>query len=113
MKDTQFWGLFLGGAIVIVIASWYLFGEDIFKFVLSAFLLVIAIVFLVEYVKYRKIGLAVFMGFCVCAALTLLSTLFQGDWVSMVFSVCAVVFLIGLLYTFTDRQRFYMLWTEG
>ena len=113
MNDSRFWGLVLGGAMVIVIASWFLYGEDIFKFVLSAYLLIVAIVFLVEFLKHRKIGPVVFMGFCVCAALTLLTSLFQGDWWSMVFGVCAGVFLIGLFYTFTDRQRFFLLPSEG
>ncbi|UCF13044.1 MAG: hypothetical protein JSW06_01995 [Thermoplasmatales archaeon] len=109
MRNKEFWWPFIGGGIVIIPSSWFFYGEDIFKFVLSAYLLITAVVNLEDFLKNKIKGPLVFMSFCIFTAFTFLITLYQNDILTIIFSSLAIIMFIALIYTFFNRDKFYLI----
>jgi hypothetical protein len=109
MRNKEFWLPFIGGGLVIIPSSWFLYGEDIFKFSLSAYLLIVAVVNLEDYIKNKIKGPLIFMAFCIFTSLTLLITLYENYIFTVLFSILAIIMFISLIYTFFKKEKYYLI----
>ncbi|MHA2040030.1 MAG: hypothetical protein ACW98X_26760 [Promethearchaeota archaeon] len=109
MRNKNFLWPFIGGAIVIIPSSYFLYGEDIFKFVISAYLLITAVVNLEDFIKNKIKGPLVFMSFCIFTALTLLITLYHNYLLTIIFSTLSIIMFVALIYTFFNKDKYYLI----
>ncbi|KYK26857.1 hypothetical protein AYK20_08550 [Thermoplasmatales archaeon SG8-52-1] len=109
MRNKEFWLPFIGGGLVIIPSSWFLYGEDIFKFTLCAYLLIVAVVNLEDYIKNKRKGPLIFMAFCIFTSLTLFITLYDYYIFTILFSNIAILMFIALIYTFFKKDKYYLI----
>lgn len=95
------------GSIAIAFLSWIVYGENTFKIIFSAILLVAAIFYFVDFSKRKKTGNLIATLFFLSAAFTLLNTFCLLGIFSLVFAIISLILFIALVFTFFNRERYY------
>jgi len=105
-KKTILW-LTIIGSIIIAFLSWIVYGENTFKIIFSAILLVAAIFYFMDFSKRKKAGSLITILFFLSVAFTLLVTFCLPSIFSLVFAVISLILFIALIYTFFNREKYY------
>jgi len=95
------------GSIGIAFLSWIVYGENTFKIVFSAILLVAAIFYFFDFSKRKKTGSLIATLFFLSVAFTLLLTFCLPNIFSLVLAIISLILFIALIYTFFNREKYY------
>ena len=95
------------GSIAIAFLSWIVYGENTFKIVFSAIVLVAAIFYFMDFMKRKKTGSLITTLFCLSVAFTLLLTFCLPGIFFLVPAIISLILFIALVYTFFNRERYY------
>ena len=105
-KKVILW-LAIIGSIAIAFLSWIVYGENTFKIVFSAILLVAAIFYFMDFMKRKKTGSLIATLFCLSVAFTLLLTFCLPGIFSLVPAIISLILFIALVCTFFNREKYY------
>jgi len=105
-NKTILW-LTIIGSIAIAFLSWIVYGENTFKMIFSAILLVASIFYFIDFSKRKKTGNLITTLFFLSVALTLLLTFCLPNIFSLVFAIVSLILFIALIYTLFNRGKYY------
>jgi len=111
VKSNQFnkiilWFIIIGSN-TIAFLGWIVYGEDTFKIIFSAILLVAAIFYFVDFSKRKKTGSLIATLFCLSVAFTLLLSFCLPNIFSLVFAMVSLILFIALICIFFNREKYY------
>ena len=94
-------------SIAIAFLSWIVYGEGTFKIIFSAFLIIAAIFYFMDFSKRKKTGSLITTMFFLSVTFTLLLTFCLPNIFSLVFAIISLILFIALIYTLFNREKYY------
>ena len=105
-KKAILW-LAIIGSIAIAFLGWIIYGENTFKIIFSAILLVAAIFYFIDFMKRKKTGSLIATLFFLSVSFTLLNIFCLPGIFSLVSAIISLILFIALVYTFFNREKYY------